>query len=81
MTAASRLQSDRWKSRLAACLLGAAALTAFLMHLGAADPWLGGVAVPAMVWIAWMAIDMARASRRRIKQRRDSLHAAGEDSN
>ena len=60
-------------SRFVFCLLGAAALTAFLMHLGAADPWLGGVAVPATVWVAWIAIDMARASRRRARLKRDAL--------
>jgi hypothetical protein len=59
-----------WRAHLIACTLFAAALTAFLMHLGAADPWIGGIAVPAMVWFAWVAVDIARASRRRVRDRR-----------
>jgi hypothetical protein len=53
----------RWTARLMACALFATALTAFLAHLGAADPWVGGLAVPATVWLAWMAFDFAMASR------------------
>jgi heme O synthase-like polyprenyltransferase len=62
----------RWRAHLVACTLAAAALTAFLMHLGAADPWLGGVAVPVTVWLAWFAVDMVRASRRRARESRDA---------
>ena len=61
---------NAWRTQLVACVLFAAALTAFLMHLGAADPWIGGIAVPAMVWFTWVAIDIARASRRRVRDRR-----------
>lgn len=56
---------SRWKTLLIMCTLAAAALTAFLMHLGAVDPWIGGIAMPATVWIAWIAVDLLRASRRR----------------
>jgi hypothetical protein len=59
------------KTRLIACMLAAAALTAFLMHIGAADPWIGGIAVPATVWVAWIGVDMLRAWGRRAKRRRD----------
>lgn len=53
-----------WKTHAIVCALAAAALTTFLMHLGAVDPWMGGIAVPAMVWIAWVVVDLIRASRR-----------------
>jgi hypothetical protein len=69
---ASTARWARWKAHLALCLLLAAALTAFLMHIGAADPWMGGIAVPATVWVAWMAIDIARASHHRVRQRREA---------
>ncbi len=72
MTAASTAARARWKAQLVSFMLAAAALTAFLMHLGAIDPWLGGIAVPATVWVAWIAVDIARASRRRAKQRREA---------
>jgi len=64
---------QRWKAPLVACTLAAAALTAFLSHLGAVDPWLGGIAVPAIVWFAWVAVDSALAARRRARERR-ALH-------
>jgi hypothetical protein len=60
----------RWKVPLVACMLAAAGLTAFLAHLGAVDPWLGGVAVPAIVWFAWVAVDSALAARRRAREQR-----------
>jgi hypothetical protein len=59
----TRQRLARWTARLMACTLVAAALTAFLVHLGAADPWRGGTVVPATVWLAWMAFDFALASR------------------
>jgi len=62
----------RWKAQLVACLLVAAALTAFLMHLGAADPWIGGLAVPATIWIVWLVVDIAWASRRRARAKRET---------
>ncbi len=68
MTTASNAARARWKAQLVSFMLAAAALTAFLMHLGAVDPWLGGIAGPATVWVAWIAIDFARASRRRARQ-------------
>jgi len=70
MTSAPRALWVRWKVLLAACALAAAALTAFLVHLGAADPWIGGIAVPAMVGFAWVAVDSALAWRRRARQQR-----------
>ena len=66
-----------WKARMLSCTLAAAALTAFLMHLRAADPWIGGIVVPATVWVAWMTIDIARAARRRARQRRDMAQRDG----
>jgi heme O synthase-like polyprenyltransferase len=68
LTAVKSARWARWRAHLAACALAAAALTAFLMHLGAVDPWLGGIAVPVTVWLAWIAVDMVRASRRRASQ-------------
>jgi hypothetical protein len=46
-----------------ACTLIGAALTAFLVHLDAADPWLGGVTMPVTLWLAWTAFDFGVASR------------------
>jgi hypothetical protein len=63
---------SRWKAQLIACALAAAALTAFLMHVGAVDPWLGGIAVPATVWVAWVAVDLLRAARRRQSAGKDA---------
>ena len=70
MIATQKTKWAGWQAHLVACMLFAAALTAFLMHLGAADPWIGGIAVPAMVWFAWVVVDIARASRRRVRDRR-----------
>jgi heme O synthase-like polyprenyltransferase len=70
MTAVPNATWSGWRAHLVACMLAAAALTAFLMHLGAADPWIGGIAVPAMVWFTWVAVDIVRASRRRARERR-----------
>jgi hypothetical protein len=47
-------------------------LTAFLLHIGAVDAWLGGIAVPATVWITWVAVDLLRAARRRPSAIKDS---------
>jgi hypothetical protein len=58
-----RQRLARWTARLAGCMLAAAALTAFLVHIGAAEPWLGGAAMPATVWLSWMTFDFASASR------------------
>jgi len=49
----TRERLARWTARLMGCMLATAALTAFFVHLGAADPWFGGVAMPATVWLAW----------------------------
>jgi hypothetical protein len=72
VTSVKNARLARWRAHLVACMLAAAALTAFLMHLGAADPWLGGIAVPVMVWLAWVAVDMVLASRRRARESRDA---------
>lgn len=60
----------RWIPRFFGCILAAATITAFLVHLDAADPWFGGIALPATVWFAWIAIDSGVASLRRARQRR-----------
>jgi hypothetical protein len=52
-----------WAVRSSACTLIAAALTAFLVHVDAADPWLGGVTMPVTLWLAWTAFDFGIASR------------------
>lgn len=52
-----------WAVRSLACTVIGAALTAFLVHLGAADPWLGGVTMPVTLWLAWTAFDFGVASR------------------
>jgi heme O synthase-like polyprenyltransferase len=70
VTAVRNDRWTRWKIPLAACMLAAAGLTAFLAHLGAVDPWLGGIAVPAIVWFAWVAVDLALAARRRARAQR-----------
>jgi hypothetical protein len=70
VTSLANAKWTRWKAHLVACMLVAAALTAFLMHLGAADPWIGGIAVPALVWFTWIAVDIVRASIRRARERR-----------
>jgi hypothetical protein len=70
VTAVRNTGWKRWKAPLVACTLAAAALTAFLAHLGAVDPWLGGIAVPAIVWFAWVAVDLALAARRRARELR-----------
>ena len=70
VTLAANALSARWKVLLIACALAAAALTAFLTHLGAAEPWIGGIAVPAMVGFTWVAVDWALAWRRRVRQER-----------
>jgi hypothetical protein len=77
MITASSPTRAPWKARFLSCMLAAAALTAFLMHLGAADPWIGGIAVPATVWVAWMGVDIARAARRRARQRREIAQRDG----
>ena len=56
-------------ARLMGCMLAAAALTAFLVHLGAADPWQGGAVVPATVWLAWTTFDFASALRRAARRK------------
>ena len=63
LTRSPRQRLAGWTARLMACTLVAAALTAFLTHLGAAEPWVGGATVPAIVWLAWMGFDFALASR------------------
>jgi hypothetical protein len=63
LTFSTRERLARWTTRSMGCMLATATLTAFLVHLGAADPWFGGVAIPATVWLAWMAFDFASASR------------------
>jgi hypothetical protein len=68
----TRSMASRWKEQLIVCALAAAVLTAFLLHIGAVDPWLGGLAVPATMWIAWVAVDVLRAARPRKSVSKDS---------
>ena len=49
----------RWAAGLVGCALVAFGLTAALLHLRAADPWVAALAVSAAVWLAWMAFDYA----------------------
>jgi hypothetical protein len=70
VTAVPNALWQRSKVPLVACALAAAALTAFLAHLGAVDPWLGGIAVPAVVWFAWVGVESALAARRRAREQR-----------
>jgi hypothetical protein len=70
VTAVRNVRWQRWKAPLVACTLAAAVVTAFLAHLGAVDPWRGGIAVSAVVWFAWVAVDLALASRRRAREQR-----------
>ncbi|HSB22580.1 MAG TPA: hypothetical protein VLE94_05655 [Burkholderiaceae bacterium] len=68
---ARTMWAGRWKTHFVLFVLTAAALTAFLMHLGAIDPWIGGTVLPATAWIAWIAVGIARASRRRCGSARE----------
>jgi hypothetical protein len=54
-------RSMRWAAALVGCALGASGLTAVLLPLRAADPWVVALAVSAAVWLAWMAFDYALA--------------------
>ena len=70
MTRPTHESRPRWETHFLSFVLAAAVLTAFLMHLGAVDPWTGGIVMPATLWVAWIALAIARASRRRARQRR-----------
>jgi peptidoglycan/LPS O-acetylase OafA/YrhL len=70
VTAVRNARWERWRVPLLACTLAAAGLTAFLAHLGAVDPWLGGIAVPAIVCFAWVAVGSALEARRRAREQR-----------
>ena len=58
-------------------MLAGMLLTAFLVRIGAADPYVGGFALPATVWMTCIAANFASAAARdaRDKRRRDRTMA------
>jgi hypothetical protein len=63
-------------SRFLLLLLATSGLTAFLVHIGAAEPLRGGIAIPTTAWLAWVVVGIARATRHRARLRRDGKENA-----